>query len=94
VIEARSDCDLFAEIAAEQDRGDAVIGQVQRPQNLDRIVGRAIVNEDDLEASRIHVENRHESLQKRPDVLGFVQDRNNDAQFRLPIRAAMEHRAL
>ena len=94
LIEPGRNGDFLAEIAAERDRGDATIGQMHCTQELDRLVGRAIVNEDDFETSRRSFQNGYEALQKRPDIFGFVQDRNNDAHFRLPVLAAIQHRHL
>jgi hypothetical protein len=60
-------------------------------QKIERLVARPVIDEDDFKTSCRTLQNRKKPLQERPYILGFVQDRDNDAQFGLPVLAAIEH---
>ena len=93
MVQSCGDGDFLAEIAAERDSRDATLRCMQCAHNIERVIARTIIDEDDLEAARCTFQNRHEPLQERPDIFRFVQDRDNDAQFGLPVLAAIEHRS-
>jgi hypothetical protein len=80
MVESGGDGDLLAEIAAEGDGGQAPIGGADLAQRLQRVVLRAVVDEDDFERQADPLQHGQEPGDERPQIARFVEERRNDGK--------------
>ena len=75
--------DLLAEIPAQRQGANARVRGMSGAQPLERIVGRSVVDKDDLEGGRATLQHRHQPLQQSLDIPGFIADRRDHGKLRL-----------
>ena len=77
-VEPGGDGDLLAEIARKGQRGKTRVGGVKLPQNLQSLVARAVVDQDDLEGKAKLRQNGREPRRQRPQIARLVEHRHDD----------------
>ena len=83
MINARGESGFLAEVARQIDDADAPVAAAPVEEARERVVARAVVDEDQLETQRRALEQRHDRVEEEVNRLFLVEHGNDQRQQRI-----------